>query len=140
MKLKIKKIHEDAIIPQYAHFGDAGFDLYSIDNYVLKPMERTVVKTGIVMEIPKEYFGNIRDRSGLAAKYSIHTLAGVVDSGYRGEIGVVMINLGHENYEIKKGDRIAQMLIQKVEHCIIEEVSELEESIRNSSGFGSTGK
>ena len=139
MKLKIKKLHPDAKIPSYAHAGDAGMDLCSVEEKTLMPGDKTIVKTGIVIELPEDYFGNIRDRSGLAAKYGIHTLAGVVDCHYRGEIGVVMINLGKEEFKINVGDRIAQMLIQKVENPEIEEVSELSETKRGEGGFGSTG-
>lgn len=139
MKIKIKKINPDAVIPKYAHEGDAGFDLCSIEDYILKPMERRTVKTGIQIEIPKGYFGSIRDRSGLAAKHSIHTLAGVVDSHYRGEIGVVLINLGKEEFKINKEDRIAQMLIQPVLIGEIEETDSLSETSRGEGGFGSTG-
>lgn len=140
LKLKVKKLHPDAVIPSYSHEGDAAFDLSSVDEYVLNPGERVTVKTGLQMEIPKGYWGNIRDRSGVAAKYSVHTLAGVVDSHYRGEIGVVLINLGSENYQIEKGDRVAQMVIQSHETCEIEEVLELSETTRGEDGFGSTGK
>jgi dUTP pyrophosphatase len=137
--IKIKKLNPEGIIPKYAKEGDAAFDLYSIEDHLLKPMDKVIIKTGISMEIPQGHFGNIRDRSGLAAKHGLHTLAGVVDSGYRGEVGVVMTNLGKENCEIKKGDRIAQMLIQKFESVEIEEVLELSESVRGEGGFGSSG-
>lgn len=136
---KCKKLHPDARIPSYAHEGDAGMDLYSQEDYILKPLERALVKTGVAMEIPEGYWGNIRDRSGLASKKGIHTLAGVVDSIYRGEIGVVIMNLGKEDFEIKKGDKIAQMLIQKVEQANVIEVNELSETVRGDGGFGSTG-
>jgi len=137
--IKIKKINSYAIIPKYAHEGDAGFDLCSVEEYILSPGEKEIVKTGLQMEIPEGYFGSIRDRSGMAAKHAIHTLAGVVDSHYRGEVGVVLINLGKEKYEVKKGDRIAQMIIQPVETAKIEEVNELSETKRGEGGFGSTG-
>jgi|SRR3989344_1838313 len=139
MKIKVKKIHSDAVIPDYAKDGDAGFDLHSLEEKILAAGEKAVIKTGIKIEIPNGYFGSIRDRSGLAAKNALHCLAGVVDSGYRGEIGIVMINLGKDEFKINRGDRIAQMLIQKVERVEIEEVEELSESFRGESGFGSTG-
>ena len=137
--IKVKRINSDAVIPSYAKDGDAGFDLHSTEEKILASGEKAVIKTGIKMEIPNGYFGSIRDRSGLAAKYSLHCLAGGVDSGYRGEIGVVMINLGKEEFKINKGDRIAQMLIQRFERVEIEEVEELNESSRGENGFGSTG-
>src|SRR3989338_7001664 len=91
ISIKYKRIHPDAKIPSYAHEGDAGMDLYSVEDYVLKPGEKIIVKTGIATEMPEGYFGSIRDRSGLAARYAIHVLAGVIDCHYRGEIGVVII-------------------------------------------------
>jgi len=138
-RLKIKKINQNATIPKYAHEGDAGFDLSSVEDYSLNPGDKIIVKTGLQMEIPENYFGNIRNRSGLAAKYGIHVLAGVIDSHYRGEIGVVLINLGKALYNITKGDRIAQMIIQGCESCEIEEVNEISETKRGDGGFGSTG-
>jgi len=126
-------------LPEYAHKGDAGFDLYASDDYVLKPMEKKLVTTGIKLEIPEGYVGLIWDRSGLAANHSLHNLAGVVDSHYRGEIKVVVINLGNETFEMKKGMRIAQMLIQSVVNAEIEETSSLSETKRGEQGFGSTG-
>jgi|SRR3989338_4720644 len=139
ISIKYKRIHPDAKIPSYAHEGDAGMDLYSVEDYVLKPGEKIIVKTGIATEMPEGYFGSIRDRSGLAARYAIHVLAGVIDCHYRGEIGVVIINLGKEEFSISKGDRIAQVLIQTVEHVNILEVNELSETSRGKDGFGSTG-
>ena len=139
LQLKIKKIHSDAVIPKYAHEGDAGFDLVSVENCLISPGNKIIVSTGLKMEIPKGFFGSIRDRSGLAAKKAIHVLAGVIDSHYRGEIKIVLINLGNENFEINKGDRIAQMIIQPCENCNIEEVQNIDETERGESGFGSTG-
>ena len=139
MELKIKKLIPEAIIPAYSKEGDAGLDLYSINDYTLYPNKQEIIQTGLSIEIHCNYFGSIRDRSGLAAKYAIHTLAGVVDSGYRGEIKIVLINLGKENYEIKKGDRIAQMVIQLCASPKIVEVDKLSNSFRGEGGFGSTG-
>lgn len=119
--------------------GDVGLDLHAAENIVLKPGERFAVSTGLKMEIPEGFAGLIWDRSGLAANNGISTIAGVIDPGYRGEIRVALINLGHEVVEIKEGMRIAQMLFQKVEKVDIEIVAELEESKRGDGGFGSTG-
>jgi len=113
--------------------------LCSIEDYILKPMERAIIKTGLQMEIPEGYFGSIRDRSGLAARYSIHVLAGVIDSHYRGEVGVVLVNLDRGEFRINKKDRIAQMLIQPIERVILKEVEELSNTLRGQGGFGSTG-
>lgn len=139
LELKIKKLDNDVNLPSYAHDYDAAFDLPSRVNITLKPGKKEIVKTGLSMAIPNGYAGLIWDRSGLAAKNSLHVMAGVIDSGYRGEIGVVMINLGQEDFEIEKNMRIAQMLIQKVELPTISEVEELDETTRNEGGFGSTG-
>ncbi len=140
LNLKIKKTHPEAIIPFKSRKGDAGLDLSSLKNYLIEPSEKILVETGISLEIPNGFVGLIWDRSGLAAKHSLHCLAGVIDSNYRGKIKVVLINLGKESYEIRKGNRIAQLLIQKIEEVKIEEVEDLEESSRGEKGFGSGGK
>ena len=140
MKLKILKIDSEAIIPNYANEDDAGLDLYSAENFILKPGQRRAVETGVKMEIPEGYVGLVWDKSGLALNNGIKTMAGVVDPGYRGEIKIVLINLSNQDFEIKKGQKIAQMLIQKVEHPKIEIVEFLSESGRGEGGFGSTGK
>ena len=134
MKLKIKKTNSDATLPRYIHEGDAGFDLHSTEDHDVGPGEQVLIKTGLQMEIPKGYWGNIRDRSGLAAKKSIHILAGVVDSSYRGEVGIVLVNHGKKKFEIKKGDRIAQMIIQPFEFCEIEEIQTISKTQRGKGG------
>lgn len=139
VNVRIKKIKENAVIPKYAHKGDAGFDLYSAEDYLLSPGETVLVSTGISMAIPEGYVGLIWDRSGLAAKNSIHVLAGVVDSGYRGEVCVVLKNLGNEDFKVSKNMRIAQMLIQPVASAVIEESDSLDNTTRGEGGFGSTG-
>lgn len=139
MEIKIKKLHEDAIVPHYAHHGDAGLDLRTIEDATISPGEKVVLKTGLAMEIPEGYAALIWDRSGLAARQGIHTMAGVIDSTYRGEFNIVLVNLGRETVEIKKGERIAQALIQPVSHAKILEVEELSETKRGESGLGSTG-
>lgn len=140
MKLKIKKLSEDAIVPEYAHLGDAGFDLFSVEKTEIDPMQRVQIKTGIAMEIPEGFVGLVWDKSGLSHKNGLKTLGGVVDSGYRGEIMVGIINLSKEKYILEKGHKMAQMLIQKVERVEIETVSDLSDTTRGESGFGSTGK
>jgi len=137
--VKIKKIKDNAVLPNYAHEGDAGFDLCSTESYLLKPGEKQLVSTGIALAIPDGHVGLIWDRSGLAAKHSMHALAGVVDSGYRGEVKVVLKNLGMVEFEVSPGMRIAQMLIQPVVTASLEESHSLEETSRNEGGFGSTG-
>lgn len=141
MRVEIQKLDKDLPTPKYANPGDVGFDLYSSEqDYILRPMEKKIFKTGLKIAIPEGYVGSIRDRSGLAAKHALHTLAGVIDPGYRGEIGIVMINLGKEEIKIERATRIAQMLIQPVAIVQLEEKEELSETHRGEGGFGSTGK
>lgn len=141
MKLKFKKLKQNAILPIYAHYGDAGMDLFSIEISDLKPGERKLISTGLAVEVPYGYELQIRPRSGLALKkgISIVNAPGTIDSGYRGEIAVIMINHGQDNFEINEGDKIAQAILNKIENAEIEEVEELSETSRGESGFGSTG-
>jgi dUTP pyrophosphatase len=141
IEIKVKKIHPDAIIPKYAHDGDAGMDLYSIENYEINFRERVLVKTGLQIEILRGYEMQIRPKSGLALKSGISVLnnLGTVDSGYRGEIGVILINHGSEIYSVKKGEKVAQGVINKIEKAVIIEVENLSDTKRGAGGFGSTG-
>ena len=141
MKLKFKKIHENAIIPKFAKEGDAGLDITAIDDHEIQPNQHLLVKTGLKMEIPQGYEAQVRPRSGLALKNKITVLnsPGTIDSGYRGEIGVIMMNHGDETFKVNKGDRIAQIVIAKHETPEIHEVEELEDSERGEGGYGSTG-
>ncbi len=137
--LKVKKLDNRAKLPIRAHAGDAGLDLFSIESVEVKPGEIVEVKTGIAVEIPKGYFGLIKDRSGLAAK-GLHVLAGVIDEGYRGEIKVIMVNLGKKPLHIPVGSRFAQLIILPYPRNLkITEAKELTESERGEKGFGSTG-
>lgn len=141
VKIKIQKINKNAKIPNYAHQGDAGLDFYSVEkNYSLQPLERKGFSTGIKIEISKGYVGLIWDKSGLAVKTGIKVMAGVIDSTYRGEVIIILINLGSKKYLVKNNTKIAQMLIQKVEEVKIEAVKNLSKTERGISGFGSTGK
>ena len=137
--LKVKKLRPDAVLPVRKRKGDAGLDLYAVEDVVLKPGEWKAVPTGIAVEIPEGHFGLIKDRSGLALKHALHCLAGVVDENYRGEIKVVMINLGREEFKIEKGTRIAQLLIVPYLSVEVEEVEELSDTERGERGFGSSG-
>jgi len=137
--LKVKKLVSEAKLPIKKKKGDAGFDLYSIEEVVLKPGEKKLVRTGIALEIPKGYFGLIKDRSGLAAKYSLHCLAGVIDSNYRGEVKVVLINLGKETIKLEKHSRVAQLLIIPNPEFEVKEVKTLSNTERGDNGFGSSG-
>ena len=140
MKLNIKKLDEKAIVPNYAHPNDAGMDLFAIEEVLIKSGERVQVKTGIAMSIPDGHVGLIWDKSGLSHKFGLKVLGGVIDAGYRGEIMIGMINLGSEDYIVEVGNKVAQILIQKVEQPEIIEVEELTDSVRGDKGFGSTGK
>ena len=139
--VKIKKI-KDVNVPSYVHDGDSGVDLCSAEEYILKPMERKLIPTGIKIAVPKGYEAQVRPKSGLALKHglSIVNTPGTIDAPYRGEVGIIVINLGGEPYKVEKGSKIAQMVFNKVEHANFEEVSELDETTRNEGGFGSTGK
>lgn len=145
MQLKVKKISKEAVLPNYAHNDDAGMDLFSTEDVLIKKGQRFQIPTGIAMEIPVGHVGLIWDKSGLSHKYGLKTLGGVIDSGYRGEIKVGIINLGDEDYKMEKGHKIAQMIIQQKISAQIVEVEELDdeeagENERGKSAFGSSGK
>jgi dUTP pyrophosphatase len=140
--VQIEIVAEEGFLPVYAKEGDAGADLRSTEDLVLRPGETKLVKTGVRLGLPSGYVGLVCSRSGLALKSSVFVLnaPGVVDAGYRGEVGVILNNSGFSNFEVKRGDRIAQLMIQKFESPIWSEVSELDETARGAGGFGSTGK
>ena len=142
MEIEIKKVNSSAILPEYNHRGeDAGLDLHTTETKVLAPGEHKLFKTGIAISIPKGYAGFVNPRSGLALKHGITVLNadGVIDPGYRGEIGVVLINHGQIEHKIKKGDRIAQLIIQKYETIVWKEVNQLPVTNRGQDGYGSSG-
>lgn len=143
MKLRIRKLHADAILPQYAHGPDedAGMDLCSVADALLEPQVPQAVPTGLSIELPPGFEAQIRPRSGLAFKHaiSVPNSPGTIDPGYRGEVKVILINLGRQPYQITKGDRIAQMVIARYEAVEIEE-GELSETARGAGGFGSSGR
>jgi deoxyuridine 5'-triphosphate nucleotidohydrolase len=140
MKIQFQKLFPDTQLPSYAHPGDAGMDLYAHEEVVLVSGARAAVSLGFALAIPMGYVSRILDRSGLAIKNGLHCLAGVVDSGYRGEYKAIIVNLSGEEYKIEKGDRVAQLLVQPVEICEIEEVKILNETARGIGGFGGSGK
>lgn len=140
MEIKIKKLNEDAKMPTYAHHNDAGFDLCAVEGIVVPSGGRVLVGTGLAMEISDGYVGLVWDKSGLSNTHGLKTLGGVIDAGYRGEVKVGIINLSATDYKIGAGHKVAQMLIQKVEHVEIKEVAELSDATRGGGGFGSTGK
>jgi dUTP pyrophosphatase len=141
MKIRIKKLHPEATPPAYAHGAaeDAGLDLHSIETIVLTPGAARAVPTGLAIELPPGYEAQVRPRSGLALKHSITVNFGTIDPGYRGEIRVVMFNLGRAEYVVEKGDRIAQLIVARYEAIEWEE-GELGSSERGAGGFGSSGR
>lgn len=139
MKIQIKKLDPDAIIPRFAQSGDVAMDLFSIEDAILSPGERISCRTGIAMKIPDGFVALIWDKSGPSHKFGIKTLGGVFDSNYTGEYFIGLLNLGQDDFEIKKGQKIAQVLFQKVEIPEIEEVDDMPETNRGEGKFGSTG-
>jgi len=168
--VKVKRLHPDAVIPKYAHEGDAGFDLVAVEDVIVEPGETVKVPTGLAFELPPGYEMQIRPRSGITLKTKLRVQLGTVDASYRGEINVIVDNFDYDagpyddeliditgnilrasdyfnvwdefaigSYLIRKGDRIAQAVINAVPHAIITEVNELSESERGTGGFGSTG-
>jgi len=139
MKIKYKKLNNEANTPVQATSSDAGNDLFSAEPVELEPLQRKVVKTGISIAIPEGFYGRVAPRSGLAVRLGIDVLAGVIDAGYRGEVGVVLINLSSDKVTFEKGSKIAQLIIEKCHTVNWEEASDLPESERLDAGFGSTG-
>ena len=141
MIIHITKIHADAILPHYVHPGDSGMDLYSIEDLTIAPGATAFVHTGLKIAVPANYEAQVRPKSGLALKHAVTVLntPGTVDSGYRGEICVILINHGKEPFHVQKHTKIAQMVICPVVHAEVVEVASLDETTRGEGGFGSTG-
>lgn len=142
VKIQVKKIHPDAVVPAYAYAGDAGMDLFTVEDYTLQPGERHSFATGIAIKLPAGYVSLVWDKSGLSQKFGIKTLGGVLDSNYTGEYIVGLLNTSSEPYHFEKGHKIAQVLIQRVESATIEVVEEFvaHETPRGAKSFGSSGK
>lgn len=141
MTVGFKKLHPLALLPQYAHLGDAGMDLCACEELTIPSGEYALVKTGLAIELPQNFEAQVRPRSGLALKYGITLLnsPGTIDQGYRGELGVVLINHGREPFVVTIGMRVAQLVIAPVLRVKVTELHELSTSIRGDNGFGSTG-
>tara|TARA_Y100001937_G_scaffold109591_1_gene154425 strand:+ start:43086 stop:43511 length:426 start_codon:yes stop_codon:yes gene_type:complete len=140
MNCKIVLLNSDSRYPTKSHVTDAGYDLFSTEDVSLQPLQRKVVKTGIKLSIPAGFYGRVAPRSGLAVKNGVDVLAGVIDSGYNGEIGVVLINTDKfESVSLPKSSRIAQLIFEKCEDMNFETVLSLDVSERDAGGFGSTG-
>ena len=141
MKIRIQKLHPEAILPSYAHGPDedAGMDLCAVERVVLLPGQAQAVPTGLAIELPRGHEAQVRPRSGMALRHSITVNFGTIDPGYRGEIRVVMFNLGRAEYAVEKGDRVAQLIVAPYDPVQWEE-GELRDSARGASGFGSSGR
>lgn len=139
--IKFAKCHELAVMPFFAHTGDSGFDLYTVEDTIISANERLTLRTGLRVELPPGYEIQIRPRSGISAKTNLTVLVGTIDSCYRGEMRVIVHNTGTGNFFIAKGERIAQAVVQHVPSIQLIEIqeSELTETTRGSEGFGSTG-
>ncbi|MTD29609.1 dUTP diphosphatase [Planomicrobium sp. YIM 101495] len=140
-KMKVKRLHEDAQLPYRAHPGDAGLDVFSIEEKMILPGEVGLVGTGIALELPEGTEAQMRPRSGLALKHAVTLLnsPGTIDEGYRGEIKIIMINHGKEPFTVEKGMRIAQMVVAPVMRIEVLETVEMTDSERSAGGFGSSG-
>ena len=139
MTLLVKKLDDRAIIPTRGSVEAIGADLYALEDIIVKPGEVTAVRTGIAIAFPPAFYARIAPRSGLAARWGIDTLAGVVDADYRGEVGVIVVNLGAEPVTIERGERIAQLVVAPVVRAAFEPEPELNGTARGEGGFGSTG-
>lgn len=139
IKLKIKKMNPEAVLPSYAHPGDVGLDVYSMEEKILNPGEHHIFNVGFAMEFPIGYAAIVKDK-GSISKAGLHSMGGVFDAGYRGEYNIHLVNLSDQSYTVEKGDKIAQLIIYPVEIAGIEEVSDLSDSSRGDGRYGSTGR
>ena len=141
MTLAFKRVHPDAVLPAYAHASDAGMDIRSVEDVTIPVGGRALVRTGLVMLLPPMYEAQVRPRSGLALKHGVTVLnaPGTIDSGYRGEVGVILANFGDAAFPVRKGDKIAQLVIAPVTQPEVVETAVVDETDRGAGGFGSTG-
>jgi dUTP pyrophosphatase len=139
LDLKVKLIHPDAQVPSRGSIHAAGVDLYAPEGHRLVPGQRKLIPTGLKIAVPHGFYGRVAPRSGIAFKHGIDVLAGVIDSDYRGELGVLLINTGTQNFIIQKGDRIAQLIVEAILTPEVIHVEELDDTERGAGGFGSTG-
>lgn len=142
MTVAFKRTSPDAILPAYAHEGDAGMDVRSVEDVVVPRGGRALVRTGLVMALPMGWEAQVRPRSGLALKHGVTVLntPGTIDAGYRGEVGVILANFGDADFAVAKGDKVAQIVIAPVTRAEIVETESVDETERGAGGFGSTGK
>ena len=140
MQIKVKKLRDDAKLPTHGHPGDAGMDFYAIEDVVFAPGKQERVHTGVAIEIPEGCVGLIWDKSSTSFNIGLKIMGGVIDSGFRGELVMCLLNTSDKEVVLEKGHKVAQMIIQKYEHCDILEVGEISETIRGEGREGSTGK
>lgn len=141
VSLRVKRLYPDVPLPRYAHDGDAGLDLCTAEDVVLEPGGRVAVATGLAVAVPMGWVGLVHPRSGLALRQglTVANAPGTIDAGYRGELKVILVNLGDEPVKIVRGDRVAQLVLQQVGQAEIVEVDDLDDTVRGAGGFGSTG-
>jgi dUTP pyrophosphatase len=139
MQIKVKKLHKDAKLPTHGHPGDAGMDFYASEDVFFPAGGQAQVPTGVAVEIPEGCVGLVWDKSSVSFRYGLKIMGGVIDSGYRGELIMSLRNLSGKDFTFLKGHKVAQMIIQKFEHCDIVEVKELSSTIRGEGREGSTG-
>lgn len=140
MQIKVKKLHKDAKLPTHGHPGDASIDFYSLETIVFPPLGQQRVPTGVAIEIPEGHVGLIWDKSSISFNKGLKIMGGVIDAGFRGELVMSLFNTKNEEIILEKGHKVAQMIIQKFEHCDILEVSELSSTVRGEGREGSTGE
>ena len=138
-QLKVKRLAADVVLPTRATVGSAGLDIYALSDAICPAVGKVLLPTGLAIAVPTGCYGRIADRSSLASKHSIHIGGGVIDEDYRGEVKILLFNLSDKDFEIKKGDRIAQLIIEMTKTPNVIEVESLDETIRNGGGFGSSG-
>lgn len=140
--LEVRRLDPDLPLPTYAHPGDAGLDLFAADTTTLQPGERALIPCGIALAIPQGHVGLVHPRSGLAVDHGLTVLnaPGTIDAGYRGEVKVLLVHHGREAVEIRHGERIAQLLVMPIVAVDVREVDRLDDTVRGSGGFGSTGR
>ena len=141
IELAVRRLRPDAVLPAYAHAGDAGLDLTAVEAVRLGPGERAAVPTGLAVAIPDGWVGLVHPRSGLARRHglTVANATGTIDAGYRGEVQVLLVNLGSDPVEVAAGERVAQLLLQEVGRARVVEVEGLDDTVRGGGGFGSTG-
>ncbi len=142
VRLEVERVHPAAVLPGYAHPGDAGLDLTTVEALTIAPGARVAAPTGLAVAVPDGWVGLVHPRSGLARRHGV-TVAnapGTVDAGYRGEVLVLLVNLGPEIVRFAVGDRVAQLLLQRVGHAEVVEVDTLDDTLRGDGGFGSSGR